>query len=109
MSITINQFVVFSLFRLQVDKNWKKFAENKKREELEQIIKNEKLNLGAAYIFINNAFRDGNIETTGTAITSVSQKEHASQKIGRTKKQENVLIKLTRFFDRFFDISSGVL
>jgi len=58
------------------------------------------------YPFINNAFRNGGVTTTGTAITKilppVSRFSHTGE---RTKKRESVIDKLTRFFERFFDIS----
>ena len=78
----------------------------KKIEELEKIIDDENLNRDEAYRFIKNAFRDGSIPTTGTAITKVLPPVSRFSKTGeRTKKRESIIVKFTRFFERFFDIS----
>ena len=91
-----------------VDDDWQKFIEGKKIEELEQIIVSEKLDHDATYMFVRNAFRDGNLATTGTAITKVLPPISRFSPSGeRTQKRESVLDKLTSFFERFFDISGG--
>ncbi|MEA2102317.1 MAG: hypothetical protein U9P80_07060, partial [Thermodesulfobacteriota bacterium] len=67
-------------------------------------------NRDAAYTFVNNAFRDGHIATSGTAITRVLPPVSRFSKTGeRTQKRESVLTRLTRFFERYFDISNGAL
>lgn len=106
----IKQFIDSLDIKSAVDDDWQKFVNEKKIEELEQIIKDEKLNRDEAYKFVNNAFRDGSVATTGTAITNVLPPVSRFSTTGdRTKKRESVLGKLTRFFERFFDISSGEL
>ena len=106
----INQFITSLDAGSNVDEDWQKFVESKKIDELEQIIKNENLNHDATYTFVNNAFRDGNVEITGTAITKVLPPVSRFSPTGeRTKKRESVLEKLTKFFERFFNISTGVL
>lgn len=104
----INQFITSLDVQSTVDDDWKKFVEEKKIEELEKIIASEDLDHEATYNFIQNAFRDGNVATTGTAITKVLPPVSRFSPSGdRTKKRENVLTKFTNFFERFFDISGG--
>jgi type I restriction enzyme, R subunit len=104
----INQFISSLDAHSVVDEDWQKHVDTKKIEELEQIIKNENLDSDATYKFVRNAFRDGNVATTGTAITKVLPPVSRFSPTGeRTKKRENVLGKLTSFFERFFDISGG--
>ena len=104
----INQFITTLDVHSMVDEDWQKFVEEKKVEELEQIIAKENLDRDATYTFIRNAFRDGNVSTTGTAITKVLPPVSRFSPTGeRTKKRESVLTKLTGFFERFFDISGG--
>ena len=106
----IEQFIASLEIQSVVDEDWQKFVEKKKIEELEQIIKKENLDYDETYKFIKNAFRDGNIARTGTAITKVLPPiSRFSQENKRSKKRETVLEKLTKFFERFFDISSGKL
>jgi type I restriction enzyme R subunit len=93
-----------------VDDDWQKFVYKKKIEELEKIITNENLDHDATYTFVKNAFRDGSVVTTGTAITKILPPVSRFSPTGeRSKKRESVLDKLTRFFERFFDISNGKL
>lgn len=106
----INQFISSLDVHSVVDDDWQKFVDGKKVEELEQIISSEGLDHDATYAFVRNAFRDGNVATTGTAITKVLPPVSRFSPTGeRTKKRENVLTKLTSFFERFFDISGGKL
>ena len=106
----INQFITSLDVHSIVDEDWQKFVEKKKIEELEKIIKNENLDKEATYKFINNAFRDGNVATTGTAISKVLPPVSRFSPTGeRSQKRESVLNKLTSFFERFFDISGGKL
>jgi len=106
----INQFITSLDVHSVVDEDWQKFVSKKKIEELEQIISHEKLDHDETYRFVRNAFRDGNIEGTGTAIAKVLPPVSRFSQTGeRTKKRESVLSKLTSFFERFFDISGGDL
>ena len=105
----INQFITSLDAHSVVDDDWKRFVEGKKVEELEQIITSENLDHDATYTFVKNAFRDGNVAITGTAITNVLPPVSRFSETGeRTKKRENVLSKLTHFFERFFDISRNL-
>src|SRR3989339_2283744 len=67
----INQFIATLDVHSIVDDDWQKFVEGKKVEELETIIESESLDHDATYAFIKNAFRNGNVTTTGTAITKI--------------------------------------
>ena len=102
----IYQFIERLDINSVVDDDWQEFVEKKKIEELEDIIESEELNHEEAYAFVRNAFRDGSIATTGTAIAKVLPPVSRFSPGGeRTQKRESVLSKLTSFFDRFFDIS----
>lgn len=102
----INQFIASLDIHSVVDDDWQKFVEGKKVEELETIIESEGLDHEATYSFIKNAFRNGNVTTTGTAITKILPPVSRFSPTGeRTKKRESVIDKLTRFFERFFNIS----
>jgi type I restriction enzyme R subunit len=104
----INQFISSLDIHSVVDDDWQKFVDKKKVEELEQIITNENLDHDATYTFVRNAFRDGSVAITGTAITKVLPPVSRFSPTGeRTKKRESVIGKLTNFFEKFFDISGG--
>ncbi|MFT4326042.1 MAG: type I restriction endonuclease subunit R [Candidatus Woesearchaeota archaeon] len=104
----INQFIKTLDIQMSIEDDWQQFVEAKKIEELEAIIKQENLNPQATYTFINNAFKDGGIATTGTAITKVLPPvSRFTPDQERSKKRETVIEALTKFFERFFDISNN--
>jgi len=104
----INQFIASLDLHSVVDEDWQKYVEKKKIEELDEIIKQEKLDHEETYKFVRNAFRNGSVATTGTALAKVLPPVSRFSPGGeRSKKRESVLDKLTRFFERFFDISGG--
>jgi len=106
----INQFIASLDINSVVDDDWQKFVEKKKIDELERIIENENLDHDETYKFVRNAFRNGSVATTGTAIAKVLPPVSRFSPGGeRTKKRESVLDKLLGFFERFFDISGGKL
>lgn len=107
----INQFITSLDSHSMVDQDWQKFVEEKKVEELNKIIEIESLDPEATYTFIQNSFRDGNVPATGTAIAKimVNRPSRFSPDGSYGQKRENVINKLTRFFERFFDISGEKL
>ncbi len=93
-----------------VDDDWHSFIYDKKLEELNRIISEENLDKDETYKFINNAFRDGYVQTTGTAITKVLPPVSRFTPTGdRTKKRESVIEKFVSYFNKFWDISGGRL
>jgi type I restriction enzyme R subunit len=102
----INAFIASLDVHSVVDDEWHKFVHEKKVQELDKIIESESLDREATYGFIRNAFRDGSVPTTGTAISKVLPPVSRFTPTGeRSQKKESVLNKLTTFFERFFDIS----
>lgn len=93
-----------------VEDDWHNYVEEKKIEELDNIIREEELNHDETYKFMHNAFRDGYVPATGTALTKVLPPVSRFTPTGeRTRKRETVLGKLIDFFTRFWDIAGGVL
>ena len=67
----IDQFISSLTPSNHIDESWQSFIEQKKREELERLITEENLNKEETFRYIENAFRDGYVQETGTAITRV--------------------------------------
>jgi len=104
----IQQFIDSLTPSTNVDDDWHSFVDAKKLEELETIITDENLDKDETYKFINNAFRDGFVQSTGTAISKVLPPVSRFTPTGdRTKKRDTVIEKLTAFFNKFWDISGG--
>jgi type I restriction enzyme R subunit len=106
----IEQFINTLNVGSAVEEDWRSFVDAKKLEELDAIIADENLNRDETYRFVESAFRDGGVQTSGTAITKIMppvSRFMADQ--SRGKKRETVLDKLAEFFNKFFDISGGKL
>ena len=106
----IEQFINSLNLGSSVDDDWRSFVDTKKLEELNQIINEESLDHDETYRFIDNAFRDGTIQSSGTAISKILPPgTRFSEDKSRSRKRETVLDKLTSFFNKFFDISGDKL
>ena len=104
----IEQFISSPDVGSVVDDNWQTFVDSKKIEELNKIISDENLDHDETYSFIDSAFRDGVVQTSGTSITKILPPvSRFSADQSRGKKRETVLDKLTAFFNKFFDISGN--
>jgi type I restriction enzyme R subunit len=89
-----------------VDAQWQAFMAAKKVEELDRIIADENLNADETKAFVDNAFRDGSIPTTGTAITKILPPvSRFSKGNGHATKKQTVLDKLAAFFERYFGLT----
>lgn len=106
----IERFIESLTPESDVDEDWLAYVEERRRAELDRIIADEDLNRDEAYNFMDNAFRDGFVQTTGTAITKVLPPVSRFTPTGdRTKKREAVIERLTAFFNRFWDIMSETI
>lgn len=92
--------------KAQVDAEWQAFVARKKVEELDRIIADEGLNPDETKAFVDNAFRDGGIPTTGTAITKILPPvSRFSKNNNHSTKKQTVLEKLAAFFERYFGLA----
>lgn len=90
----------------KVDAQWQAFVAAKRIEELERIIAEENLDPEATRSFVDNAFRDGSIPATGTAVTKILPPvSRFSKTSGHAGKKQAVLDKLGVFFERYFGLA----
>ena len=89
-----------------IDKEWSDYIAKEREAELSSIIKDERLKPEETKKFIDQAFKDGYVTSTGLAITNVlpPMPLFGGGKANREKKKETVLTKLTGFFNRFFNV-----
>src|SRR5690606_17726314 len=93
-----------------IDEEWQAFIAAKREAELEAIIEDEHLRADATRVFIETAFRDGTLRTTGTAITKVlPPASRFSADGGHGEKKQRVIERLGAFFDRFFGLGHGIV
>ncbi len=86
--------------------DWRRFVEKRRAEELDDLIATEGLKPDETRAFVANAFRDGGVPTTGTAVTKIlpAVSRFAAGNNHALKKQ-TVLDKLAAFFERYFGLT----
>jgi type I restriction enzyme R subunit len=105
----IEQFIALLTPATNVDDDWRKYVDEKKIEELNRIIADENLNKAETETFIKNAFRDGFIPETGTAITRLLPPLNPFAPDNQyAAKKQTVIEKLKSFLDRFLGIVSSI-
>jgi len=87
-----------------VDKDWHEFIKKQKVDDLSIIIADEKLKPEETQKFINNAFRDGVLKTTGTDIDKIMPPVSRFGGGGRAEKKQGVIEKLLKFFEKYFGL-----
>ena len=91
-----------------MDEQWRAFIAAKREEELESIIAEQKLKPEPTRAFVEAAFRDGQLRTTGTDITRILPPvSRFNRAAGHGETKKRVLEALTSFYERFFGLGSG--
>jgi type I restriction enzyme R subunit len=104
----IEQFVDSVSVHGNLDDQWRSYIEAKRVEELDRIIEEESLRAEPTRAFIASAFRDGSVQTAGTAVTSILLPfSRFSISDGYGDKKRMVLMKLEAFFERFFGLGTN--
>jgi type I restriction enzyme R subunit len=84
---------------------WDDFVKDSKKKDLDKIIKDEQLKSKEAQIFMEDAFRDGEIRSTGMAFVNILPPLPLfSADNLMAKKKSSAFKKLKAFFDLYFDI-----
>lgn len=86
---------------------WHDYVAEKREEALVQIIKEEKLKEPETRKFLENAFRDGEIKTTGTDIDKLMPPVSRFGGGNRAVKKQGVIDKLKSFFEKFFGVGGS--
>ena len=93
----------------EIDDEWRVYIKSQQLAELDGIIAEEGLKSVETKVFIDQAFREGAIPTTGTAVTRIlPSTSRFTAEGGHSEKKQRVLNRLGDFFDRFFGLTSGV-
>lgn len=88
--------------------DWNDFVFEKREEELEDIIKAEKLKPEATRNFLENAFQQGEIKTAGTDIDSMMPSVSRFTKNNkREEKKMGIIDRLKAFFEKYFGIGGN--
>ncbi len=91
--------------RMNVDadihENWRNYVTEEERKQLDQLIAEENLNPEKTVRFINNAFRDGELQISGTAINDIMPRMSRFGGSNREERKAGIIEKLKAFFERF--------
>lgn len=87
---------------------WHKYVVKQREEELQTIITEEKLKSEDTRKFLENAFRDGEVKTTGTDIDKLMPPVSRFGSGARAQKKQNVIDKLKVFFEKFFGVGGSI-
>jgi type I restriction enzyme R subunit len=99
----IERFVEQVNVSTKVDEDWRKFLQERKEADISAIIEEEKLKPEETRRFIDNAFRDGMLKTTGTAIDKIMPPVSRFGG-GRAAKKQGIIEKLMIFFEKYLGL-----
>ena len=83
---------------------WRSFVAEQRESDLQQIITEEKLKPEETRKFIETAFRDGSVKTTGTDIDKLMPPMTRFGGGNRAEKKQGIIAKLLGFFEKYFGI-----
>jgi type I site-specific deoxyribonuclease, hsdR family len=86
---------------------WHDYVVAKREEDLENIIKEERLKPEETRKFLENAFHDGEIKTAGTDIDNLMPPVSRFGGGKRAEKKQGVISKLKNFFEKYFGIGGS--
>ena len=100
----IEGFIATINTQTDVNSDWRKFVLQQKETDLTALIAEEKLKEEETRKYIDNAFRDGGIKTTGTDIDKLMPPVSRFGGGNRAGKKQGIIDKLMAFFEKYFGI-----
>ncbi len=100
----INSFVARVNISKSLDTDWQRFVQKRKEEDLSALIAEEKLKDEETRRFIDFAFRDGALKTTGTDIDKIMPPVSRFGGGNRAEKKQDIIDKLTQFFEKYLGL-----
>jgi type I restriction enzyme R subunit len=97
----IERFVEQVNVSTRVDADWPRFVLERKEEDLTALIADEKLKDEEARRFIDIAFRDGTLKTTGTDIDKLLPPVSRFGGGNRADKKQALIAKMLKFFEKY--------
>jgi len=100
----IERFIEKVNISKNVDADWQGFVRERKEEDLAALIAAEKLKEDEARRFIDIAFRDGVLKTTGTDIDKILPPVSRFGGGNRSEKKQGIIDKLMKFFEKYLGL-----
>ncbi len=86
---------------------WNTFVAKQREEDLMTIIREERLKEPETRAFLENAFREGEVKTSGTDIDKLMPPVSRFGGSGRAEKKQTIIDKLRAFFEKYFGVGSS--
>ncbi|WP_400153138.1 type I restriction endonuclease subunit R [Candidatus Methanarcanum hacksteinii] len=87
-----------------IDRDWIKFVKEQKETDLKKLIEENKLKPDETRKFLDNAFRDGVIKTTGTDIDKILPPMSRFGGGNREQQKNSIIEKLKEFYEKYFGL-----
>ncbi len=100
----IENFIATINTQTDVNSDWRRFVLEQKETDLSALITEEKLKDEETRKYIENAFRDGGVKTTGTDIDKLMPPVSRFGGGNRAAKKQTVIEKIQAFFEKYFGI-----
>lgn len=100
----IEQFINQVNVNTSVQSDWLRYVSEQEEADLSEIISVENLKPEETRRFIENAFRDGTVKTTGTDIDKLMPPVSRFGTSNRAKKKQAIVEKLKLFFEKYFGL-----
>lgn len=101
----IENFIATVNTKTDVNADWQRFVKEQRETDIQTLIAEEKLKPEETRKFVENAFRDGVLKTTGTDVDRLMPPVSRFGGGGsRDKKKQTVIEKLKAFFEKYFGL-----
>lgn len=101
----IENFIATINTKTDVNADWQRFVKDQRETDIQALIDEEKLKPEETRKFVENAFRDGVLKTTGTDVDRLMPPVSRFGGGGsRDKKKQTVIEKLKAFFEKYFGL-----
>lgn len=100
----IEQFISRVNVESSVQSDWRRYISEQEKSDLAEIIAAEKLKPEETRKFMENAFRDGAVKTTGTDIDKLMPPVSRFGGGNRSKKKQGIIEKFKVFFEKYFGL-----
>ena len=103
----IENFIATINTKSNINMEWQHFVREQQESDMQTLIAKEKLKSAETKKFVENAFRDGVLKTTGTDIDRLMPPISRFGGGGsRDKKKQTIIEKLQNFFEKYFGLIS---
>jgi type I restriction enzyme R subunit len=100
----IEDFIARVNTNTKVDDDWRAFVMEQKENDLSALITSEKLKPEETRKFLDNAFRDGSLKTTGTDLDKIMPPVSRFGGGNRNEKKQGIVDKLMSFFEKYLGL-----